>query len=76
MTTKITHNSLVSIGLMLTLAGVIFSAGIVYNMVVTTREEVKELKKETKDQFTSLNEKIDKLVSLRVASFPIGSNIE
>lgn len=71
MTSKITHNSLVSIGLVLTLAGVVFSAGILFNKVETNTEELKEFKKETKEQLTSLNEKIDTLVKIKIASFSV-----
>lgn len=74
MTSKITHNSLVSIGLVLTLSGVIFSAGILYNKVETNTTELKDFKKETKEQLTSLNEKIDTLVRIKIASFPVANS--
>lgn len=64
---KITHNTAISIGLVMTFLGVVFSAGILYNQVDVNKQELHEFKSDTKDQFASLNFKVDSLIRMNSA---------
>lgn len=59
MPTIINSNSLIPIGLVVTLMGVCVSVGVVYNKVEETRGDVSELKA----QVTRLDDKLDALMS-------------
>ncbi len=59
----LSHNTLIPIGLVLTLCGVVFSAGILYNRVDANDNSLTEFKQDTKENFQALNEKIDRLIT-------------
>lgn len=63
--TQLSHNSWISIGLALTLAGVIFSAGILYNKVDTQGSNLTEFKKETAKNLTAINKRLDSLLIVK-----------
>lgn len=53
---------MIPLGLVLTMVGIVFSAGVLYNKVDTNEKQLSDFKADTRTQLLELNKKVDRLV--------------